>query len=83
MGIKIPYIGNENGEYYDLSYTSFENCGFYYDFVVGDNVIECEVCGKLTRKKSNKMRYCKECAYNIQLELTRNYKERIKKSNFG
>ena len=43
-----------------------------YEKIMGiSDVIECEKCGDLVRKKSNKMRYCKECAKEVYSEQSR------------
>lgn len=60
-----------DGNYYELSYKNFENCGLYYDFVKVNKVIECEVCGMLVKKKSNKTKYCKSCGLEIYAEQSR------------
>jgi hypothetical protein len=45
---------------------NFEQLGEQYEMLMGvSDFVECEVCRKLTRKKSNKsnsLKYCKECA---------------------
>lgn len=73
-----------NGNYYELSYKNFENCGLYYDFVNGNKVIECEVCGTLVKKKSNKatsIRYCKRCSEETRKEKVRINVENYRKKN--
>ena len=56
-----------------LQYHNFDSCGLYYDFYNGKDVIECERCGKLHRKKSKKatnIKYCKDCARIVNIEKT-------------
>jgi hypothetical protein len=45
--------------------------------------ISCDVCGVRVAPDSNKALYCEKCAYENQLEIARNYKEKLKSSNFG
>ncbi|MBU5332083.1 hypothetical protein KQI61_07715 [Anaerocolumna aminovalerica] len=38
----------------------------------------CEVCGERFNYSNNKMKYCKKCSYEIQLDLSRKYKNKVK-----
>lgn len=58
----------DGGGIYMLPYHNFDSCGLYYDFYNGKDVIECSECGRLVRKKNNKMTRCKDCAYHFKLE---------------
>lgn len=54
-----------------------ENLFNYYLGWLGEKMLECEICSKLVKPRSNRQKMCKECAYEKQLELTKNYKKRI------
>lgn len=60
---------------------NFEQLGLQYESLTGIcEVIECENCGKLIRRKNNKIRYCKDCAEYIE---SINKRERSKISYYS
>lgn len=55
----------------EMKITDFENIGMYYDLHIGKkNIKACESCGKPIKVRSNRTKYCSECAEE---------KERIRK----
>lgn len=48
----------------------------YFEKYLGGNIINCVCCGSLTRKKSNRTKYCKECAEKINNDV-KGYKKAI------
>ena len=65
------------------TYLNFENCGLYFDMCIGENIIECEECGKLIRRKGKNKRYCNRCAkaslQKNRVEINRKYYIKNKK----
>lgn len=48
---------------------TFDEVGYYFDFYCGENkIIKCNVCGKFIKATNNKIKYCKECAIEIDRE---------------
>lgn len=68
----------QDGEiFYELKNKDFDNIGYIFDYYKGENRIKsCSECGSLFKQKSNKGKYCVECAKKIEKN---NHKERQKK----
>ncbi len=60
--------------------SDFREIGLLYEKHVGIDIVSCEVCGRLVRKnkKATTLKHCKECSYEKQLSLSRQYKEKIR-----
>lgn len=66
---------NENN--FEFCIRHFDNYIFEFDNYIGEgNYKRCEVCGKMIKKTSNKVKYCKECK---EISDRENTKERVKK----
>lgn len=60
-----------------IKVSTFENTGLFYDYFIGDDsVIDCEMCGKLIKKKSNNAKYCEICWKIRERELWRKSKRK-------
>lgn len=46
----------------------------YYTLFFGNNMEKCEICGRDFVKKSNRQKYCPECALEIKYEQVAKYK---------
>lgn len=59
-----------------LKFIPYEDMVYEYKQYIGENVARCEKCGKWIYKRSNRMKYCKECANLVYNEQRReHYKE--------
>lgn len=59
----------------------FKQLGIQYEKIMGiSDVIECEKCGDLVRKKGKNMRFCKSCAEKSNVEKTRIRVEKHRKA---
>lgn len=68
QGYKILFAHDCKKEDAIITISNFKNFTLYYDKYIGDNIIECEKCQCLIRPKSNKSKYCKECAKEVLKE---------------
>ena len=60
---------------------NFEQLGLQYESLVGIcDIIECERCNQLIKKINNKIKYCKKCVKDIQLELDKEYQKNKRQS---
>lgn len=41
---------------------------YYFEKYLGGNIIYCENCGKLTKKNSNRQKYCNKCSREINIK---------------
>lgn len=48
--------------------TDFRNLGNQYSMYYGESFIHCQHCGLVVRKKSNRHKYCAECASEIYVK---------------
>lgn len=53
-----------------LSITDFRNLGNQYNRYKGEPYFECQSCGVVVRHNSNRQRYCKSCADEINKQKT-------------
>lgn len=51
----------------------------HYKKYKGENILDCENCGGLIEPKSNRIKYCSDCAREFQLEHQRNSMKKIRK----
>lgn len=60
LSIQVRYVddGSEN----KLFVSDFRRLGYEWRLFNGENYIRCAACGILTLKKSNRAKYCKDCA---------------------
>lgn len=71
LNLKINFVGNDLDKSV-ITISDFRELGYEYLNYIGDgNFIRCSECGRLVRKSGNKIRYCKDCAYNINLNKSR------------
>ena len=55
--------------------TDFRNLGFQYSMLNGERFIECACCGMVVKPASNRQKYCKSCALEVnRTSALRNYK---------
>lgn len=64
----IRYIDNNETI---ISFAPNANMVYEYEKYCGVPMIYCERCGKLVKKTNNKVKYCKSCAREINIEKTR------------
>jgi len=71
----------QDGEiFYELKNKDFDNIGNIFDYYKGENKIkQCEVCGSLFKQKSNKAKYCVECAKEKHKEIDKKYQQNKRK----
>ena len=62
-----------------LNFTSFDNIGNTYMASKDKDHIICNCCGKLIKKTSPRMKYCKKCADKIHKEQDKKYHETKRK----
>ena len=62
-----------------LNFTSFDNLGNTYMASKDNEHIICSCCGKLIRRTSPRMKYCKKCAEKIHREQDKKYHEAKRK----
>lgn len=71
LNLKINFVSDDLDKDV-MSISDFRELGYEYLNYIGDgNFIRCSECGRLVRKSGNKIRYCKDCAYNINLNKSR------------
>lgn len=66
---KLDYIFHQEEEN-AVIINNFDDFVLEYDYLIGDNIGHCECCGKPFRIMSNKHKYCKECAREINIQKT-------------
>ena len=66
--IKVVYMDLESPP--ALQITDFRNLGNQYNRYMGESYIECERCGLVVKRKSNKQIYCKECGRVMNIQNT-------------
>lgn len=54
-----------------LHVSDFRNLGYQYRQYTGEPYFACEECGLVVRRKSNRMKYCKDCAEEINRQKAR------------
>lgn len=60
LSIRVLYVEDESrGE---LFVSDFRKLGYEWRLYNGENYIRCAACGILTIRKSNRTKYCKDCA---------------------
>ena len=62
-------IVDENSDT-EIAIGDFRNLIYYYLRWKGEKIINCEGCGILIKPTSNKHKYCKECAKEINIQKT-------------
>lgn len=53
-----------------ITINNFDNIILYYLRYLGENIINCGVCGVLISPTNNKNKYCSECAKEINIQKT-------------
>lgn len=72
LNIRVLYIDDDSEN--KLFISDFRKLGYEWRLYKGEKYIRCSDCGVLTRVKANNQKYCKDCAYDKQLERNRIYK---------
>lgn len=72
LNIRVLYIDDDSEN--KLFISDFRKLGYEWRLYKGEKYIRCSDCGILTRAKANNQKYCKDCAYDKQLERNRIYK---------
>lgn len=85
VDVIIAYMFGKRTPYKNTLWSSFGD--YVYENLVNNinkselkSTICCDRCGKRIELDSNKVKYCKKCAYEIQLDLSRKYKDKLRKS---
>lgn len=74
---QVNYMSLTGKVFYEI--TNFEQLDLQYEMITGvSEVINCEVCSCLIRKKSNKTKYCKPCGRVVNIEKTINNRKSLK-----
>lgn len=63
ININVKCIDDEGEQ--EMFITDFRNLGFQYRRHEGDKYMECCNCGLVIKKTSNRQKYCKDCATDI------------------
>lgn len=66
VNARVLFIDDASDEV--LRITDMHDLGNQYFLYCGEPYIYCEVCGALVRKRSNRMRYCSDCAKKVDNE---------------
>ena len=53
-----------------LFVTDFRNLGNQYMKLVGENYMECQNCGAVVKRTSNRQKYCQACAVEMNIQAT-------------
>jgi hypothetical protein len=66
----IDDAASENNHVFKICH--FDNYIHHYNNYIGEgNYTECEICGKIVKKKNNRVKYCDECYSEEKKELDR------------
>lgn len=68
LNINVKYIDDNSP--ISLKISDYRNLGYQYMRYRGEHFLECENCGILIKKKSNRQKYCKKCAVKMNRENT-------------
>nr|DAZ37716.1 MAG TPA: intron associated endonuclease [Caudoviricetes sp.] len=60
MNFIVHYVNEDSSEV--LRFKPDTDMIYYFEQYLGGLFVNCENCGKLTKKTNNKVKYCKECA---------------------
>lgn len=58
--LKLTWVDHDGGSVLEI--TDLRNIGNQYMKYIGEDYIECEICGLIVRRHSNRQIYCAECA---------------------
>lgn len=75
---KIVVTSIENNEDAELEIEDFENVILYYRQYCGKKVIKCIDCNSLIEVRSNRQKYCKNCAKRQKVEQNKISRQRCK-----
>lgn len=73
--VNIKVLGVKDGET-EISVKDINECGYIFEEYGGKKFVRCEKCGAMTPKTNGRMKYCHNCAVEIDREKAR---ERMKK----
>lgn len=76
----IDEVVVENENKIVVKVDDFRNLGYLWEYLNGGKFVKCEICGILVKPKSNRTKYCKECAFKIHKEIDRKYQQNKKKN---
>ena len=68
VNINVKTIAND-GEV-AIRVSDFRNIGNQYLMYAGENYCECQNCGLVVRKSSNAMKFCRDCAVDVNRQRT-------------
>lgn len=74
----LPYLEPSEQNEQVLRFEPSKNMIMNYEIAHGIRYVACQRCGEMTKKGSNKTKYCKTCAKIVHIEKTR-LLEKIKK----
>ena len=74
LNIQVLYIDEDSDRAFLVS--DFRKLGLEWRLYKGEKYIRCVDCGILTKKKSNRNKYCKDCARMTRTERQRNLMRR-------
>ena len=81
---KILYVSNDNNDnvVLELVENDFKELAYTYLFYKNgfSGYVHCDRCGRLVKIKANNQKYCKNCADEIHLEKTAEYKRRKRRN---
>lgn len=81
---KILYVSNDNNDnvVLELAENDFKELAYTYLFYKNgfSGYVHCDRCGRLVKIKANNQKYCKNCADEIHLEKTAEYKRRKRRN---
>ena len=65
LNVQVMFINNDSP--LALRITDFRNLGNQYQLFCGEPYIQCQQCGLTVKKKSNRHKYCPECAAEMYI----------------
>ncbi|WP_125140590.1 hypothetical protein [Clostridium transplantifaecale] len=75
LNIRVMFVDDNSRQ--KLLITDFRKLGYEWKLYKGEKYIRCTGCGILVKRKTNNQKYCKDCAYEKQLERNRDYKSQL------
>ena len=79
LNIRVMFVDEHSRQ--KLLITDFRKLGYEWKLYKGEKYIRCSSCGILVKRKTNNQKYCKDCAYEKQLERNRDYKSQFLNHN--
>jgi hypothetical protein len=76
---KMNFFEADKNKPVAIEFNSFDNIGNKFLASLDKEHLVCEKCGKLVKRTSPRMKYCKKCSQEIHREIDREYQKKKKK----